>query len=390
MHVPGARLGIGLLVVAIADMGCGSNDCTETATCDVSADGSAGGDVVSADATEDVTQDVTRDAGGRESGSGPGDDSGAASDSMALSDVGFVDAASCGTGSLCVDAVPAGWSGPLVLSDQSGGPPTPTPPACPLSYSNDAFDGYLSPTSPPAVCTCSCGPLSGLTCSGNIDLALFTDSACTSPCSNDPLPYASGGSCVATGCAGASEIATEPPAQGGACTPNGTSMNPPNAWAETARACQPKSVGGGCSGSQICVPSPPSPFSSKLCIMQAGSVSCPAGSYSRQRVFYASTQDTRSCAPACACAAPTNATCTGGAASVYTPVAGGMSGCATATSVPVDGQCHALGGSIFGGTLYAQATAPPSPPGGGSCAASSPQAAGMVTPSGPTTLCCEP
>ena len=390
-----ATVGIGAL--AIAGVGCGSSECADTATCAVPADGATGGDVVGPDVTVE---------GGGESGSGSGSgsggdsgadadsgrppgDSGTGSDSMVLADVVFIDSSTCATGSVCIDPVPAGWSGPLIVSDQATGPPTPTPPACPSSYQHDAFDGYLSPTSPSAVCSCACGSLSGLSCaSTGIGIQVWPNGGCTgTSCGSDGLPYFAAGFCVGTGCSGGQgAIATEPLAQFGMCTPNGNSMNPASAWAETARACQPTAVGGGCSGSQVCVPSPPSAFSSKLCILQAGSVSCPAGSYSQQKVFYATTTDSRSCSPACTCTPPTNLPCTGGMVSVYDTNNGGTCGGAS-TNIPVDGTCHPF---AIAGNVYAQATAPAVPPTGGTCTASSPQPMGGVSPAQPTTLCCQP
>jgi len=387
-----ATVGIGAL--AIAGVGCGSSECADTATCAVPADGAPGGDVVGPDVTVE---------GGGESGSSSGSggdsgadadsghplgDSGTGSDSMVLPDVAFIDSSTCATGSVCIDPVPAGWSGPLIVSDQTGGPPTPTPPACPSSYSTDAFDGYISPTSPSAVCSCTCGSLTGIYCEfSSVTMMVYTDSACgTTACGDDGLPYDVGGFCVGTSCSSAgSAMAIEPPVQGGTCTANGTSMNPAYAWAESARACQPMAVGGGCSGSQVCVPSPPSPFSSKLCILKAGSVSCPAGSYSQQKVFYATASDSRSCSPACTCSPPTNLICTGGAASLYSMNNGGCGG--TVTSVPVDGTCHPVS---FSGNVYAQGNATPVPPTGGMCTASSPQPMGGVSQAQPTTLCCQP
>src|SRR5580704_16304266 len=115
---------LGLIACGVVATGCGSNDCTETATCAAPMDGSTGSD--------GIAVDVGTEGSGGDSGTSS-QDSGS-SDAMTVRDVAFIDASSCPTGSQCVDAVPAGWTGPVILSDQTSGPPAPTPPACPPSY----------------------------------------------------------------------------------------------------------------------------------------------------------------------------------------------------------------------------------------------------------------
>jgi hypothetical protein len=380
---------LGLVTLSLATQGCGgSNDCTETATCAVPMDGSTGSDVVGVDvlASDGPATDTSSpgsDAGRMDSGE-PGD-------AMSIPDVVFIDSATCPTGSQCVDAVPAGWSGPVVLSDQATGPPAPTPPACPSSYPNDVYDGNATPTSPAATCDCTCGTVvTGSDCNSTtpLGISLYSAAGCAgTPCSSSSIPYTSMGFCVGTGCADALSAKVIPALpENGTCTPSLTKTFPPSAWSETARACQPASVGGGCSSSQVCVPAPPSPFDAKLCIFQGGDVSCPAGSYSQQHVFYSSTNDGRACS-SCTCAEATGGTCTGGTVAVATSISG--SACAgTMDSIPTDGNCYSV--TLGSGNDFVWATAPQTAATGGTCAPQGSTASGSVTPAGPTTVCCQP
>ena len=220
-----------------------------------------------------------------------------------------------------------------------------------------------------------------------LSIELYNGTGCSGQCGNTTLPYNANGFCVSTGCvSGASAIVSQATGQNAACAANPTTNIPMAQWGEVGRVCAPSSVGGGCSGSQVCVPvSPGNGFLAKACIVQNGPGPCPSGSsYSVQHTFYASIDDTRGCSPACACADAQNVTCTGGSVSVYT-MYGQMCG-GTATDIPTDGQCHDFS---IPGNVYAMATSPATPVAGtGSCAPTTPQPSGTVTGSSPTTVCC--
>jgi hypothetical protein len=385
MRVTRTVLGLGL-TLAVATTGCGSNDCAETATCDPPADGSAGSDVVGVDA-------VGMDAGDASPGTDAttGGDSSTGTDAMTVPDVVFVDSASCPTGSQCVDPVPTGWSGPLILSDQTSGPPAPTAPACPSSYSTDAYDGNGTLSAPAATCGCSCGTLTSAgSCNSTTPLGveLFTSTDCSgTACDSAALPYSPTGFCVGTGCSGVmSARVQQATPENGTCTAAPSQTIPPWAWSETARACQPASVGGGCSASQVCVPTPPSPFQAQLCILQSGDVACPAGStYSVKHTFYGSTMDSRACSM-CSCGEATGGTCSGGTVIVASEDTGSQCGGMT-SNIPTDGNCYPV--SIGNGNAFAEATAVATAS-GGTCAPMGGTATGAVTPAEPTTICCQP
>lgn len=385
------------VVLFAAATGCGSNDCTETATCAETAEGGGGGD----GSGNDVTIDAPGSETGSSSSSGGGPDGSmhadagkdAPSDVEMLPDVPFVDSSMCPTGSICVDAVPSGWSGPVLLYDQTGTPP-PVPPVCPSSYPMQVYDGNAGVSASPASCGCTCGPVMNASCNGTSasSIQVFPGSGCTtSGCSSFVLPYTSGGFCVAAcsmgGVSSFSAIAQNNPGTGN-CAGMPSTNAPAPTWSEVARGCEPTSVGGGCPGSQICVPDTVSPFLGKVCIVQAGALSCPSGStYSVQHTFYGGVSDTRSCTNDCSCSAATGVTCTGGSVSVYDTLNG--SSCTGNTeNVPLDGTCTNLTTVFTNGHVYAQSTAAPTPSGGSCTVASSPTPTGGVTASMPTTVCC--
>lgn len=390
-------IGVVMASAAIsAASGCGSSDCTETATCAETGDGGSGsGGDVAVDSFGSDTSSGSSSGGGPDGSMHPDAGKDAPSDAEMLPDVPFVDSATCATGSMCVDAVPSGWSGPLLLFDQTGTPP-PVPPSCPSSYPTTVYDGNAGASGAPATCGCSCGPVMNASCNGAAapELQVFPGAGCTMPaCGNDSLVYTANGFCTAVcdvpGTTTFSAIASENPGTGN-CTPNPSTSTAPPTWSEVARGCEPQSVGGGCPGTQICVPDTVSPFLGKPCIIQTGAVSCPSGSsYSVQHTFYGGVSDTRACTNDCSCSAATGIACGGGTVAVYDTYTGSTCGGNT-ENVPIDGTCTNLTTTFTSGHLYAQTNAMPTPSGGSCSVAHDPTPTGSVTASAPTTVCCAP
>jgi len=362
-----------VLVGVLATMapGCDtSGDCTEKATCADPGDGSAGLDApVGADGGHagDAGQDVTSAA-----------DSGT---DVSLSDVTTSPDSSSTCGGVCADAVPAGWTGPVTLFDQSG-PPAPTAPACPTSFPTDAYDGHADLVVPAPTCGCACGAATGAQCGGS-SVQFFTDPTCMIPCNMGSygLPV---GLCVTTGCASnpaAFELTAPGIVFGGSCAPQGTSTIPPSTWNTTARACGTAPAAGECSGSGVCVATPPAPFA-KVCVYQAGTAMCPAGAYSVGHVFYGGVSDSRACS-GCSCGSPTGASCTGAQVQGFSVNTGTCGG--TAVALPYGPACETLGVTVNG---EQETTAPTA--NNGTCAPSGGQASGTATPATPTTICCAP
>ncbi len=283
-----------------------------------------------------------------------------------------IDAPSCGNGGVCVDPVPAGWTGPLAVFDQTGGPPAPQAPSCPSNFPTDVFDGNANLSAAAASCGCNCNVSSPGTC-GAPTVAIYTGSSCgTTSCYSATIS-----TCTTMTCnTGTSAKVTAPAPVGGACTATPTKTVPPATWTRTGRACQTSDVTTGCAGSSVCVPLPQAPFASTVCILQAGDVACPPGEYSQKFLYYDGVTDTRDCST-CGC---TMGTCSGGVVTIWD--ATGCSG--SKITINADGQCHNTNGVT---TIAAVLSTPAT---NTSCSSSGGSPTGNATPSGPTTICCVP
>jgi hypothetical protein len=363
--------GVAVLLVglAAAATGCGSSgDCTEKATCADPADGAAGVDApVGSDGNHgsDAGQDAT--SGG----------DGASSDGSASDVVTSTDSPTTCTG-VCADAVPAGWSGPVTLFDQSGAT-APAAPTCPTSFPTDAYDGNAGLSAANASCGCTCAGATGAQCSSS-GIQYFSDMACQDACNAGgySLPPQF---CVSTGCSGgpAAFIVTPPVvAYAGSCNPQPTSTVPPWTWSTTARGCETTPIAGTCSGAGLCLPSPPAPFTS-VCVFQSGTAACPGGSYSVSHVFYGGVSDSRACS-GCSCNSPTGVSCAGSQVQGYSGT-----NCSGTAYAFASGGCQPLGVAV----VSEEETTSPTV-GNGTCTANGGLATGTATPASPTTVCCTP
>jgi hypothetical protein len=411
--------------------GCGSIACTETDTC--AADGSVpvdrtAPDVIESEVAPDVTNDV--DATLTEAGDAPEPDAETAADSPtdAPADITIevmdapkdtapdvppdvpadrgVDAPpTCtGLGNLCVPPIPAGWTGPIALYDnglQAGGP-APSPVPCssadgaytqPFPNSTSTQLGHYTPTAVQPTCGCSCGAtVTGVTCPNP------TVEVGTSSC---PV-----GGTTATGTATptCTQLTTQDinsiqvtlgTASGGSCATNETGLPVPTwssttGWEGTGNACFTGTTNygtTGCTGGDICVPPPPTPFSNgAVCIYFPGQQSCPPGSgYTTPHDYFSGASDTRGCSYSCTCT-PTGVACTSDVTvSNQASCTGGITlnnlpnGCTPSSGTPENiqpafiqatvsssGSCTFAAGAISGGA----------------------QATGGVTPNGQVTVCC--
>jgi hypothetical protein len=271
----------------------------------------------------------------------------------------------CSAG-VCAPPVPVGWSGPLTRYAASG-----PAPACPASYPTVVFEGNAGLAAPAAQCGCTCGAITGATCSATY--FVYTDGACNNLCNSFAI-----NACVSTSaCNTGNSVKGTWAVSGGSCTPNPTKTVPPATWNATERACGGAMASGtGCSGSELCVPAPSGSYS-RVCIGKAGDNTCPA-EYPLKELLYSGVSDNRDCS-ACTCGGPSGATCTGGDVRIYD--APGCSG--SSITVLADGTCKSAGGIT---TIAAKVNTAPTV--SGTCAKSGGTPTGAATPTGPTTLCC--
>jgi hypothetical protein len=166
------------------------------------------------------------------------------------------------------------------------------------------------------------------------------------------------------------------------CAAMPTTSVPMYSWQTTARGCDysgPNDTGG-CTGGDLCIAKPSSPFGTVACIYQAGDVPCPQGPYTVKQTYYRSVADSRGCTP-CTCGAPTGVSCAlSGSLSTYSTFGNPCSN--VIATAQADGSCVMTHGGVG---IQGLVTATPS---GGSCAAASVSPTGSATPTGPTTVCC--
>ena len=291
---------------------------------------------------------------------------------------------SCHPAFSCIPAVPAGWTGPVVLFDaNSAAAPAPAASPCPTTpqYANDAFDGHANPF-PQGACTCTCGAANGA-CSGPT-VTVFQDGQCGTSCA-----VVTNVSSCAKGCASSNALSAKvtagPAPTGGSCPSSLANTLAPwnvaSGWTTTGRACGASRtvIQGGCAASQVCADAPPAATLQAWCIYQAGSVSCPA-EYPQQHVYFAGGTDGRACTGTCSCGGPTGVTCTINSVSVSATT--DCAAPATFASTTV-GQCN---GNLAATARNVTASVSAS---GGQCAASGNAAVtGAIAPSAPTTVCC--
>jgi hypothetical protein len=235
---------------------------------------------------------------------------------------------------------------------------------------------FTEPAGTPTCNTCSCDLPQGALCSGP-QLACNYQAGCNSPfppfsaftCVNALFGPGSGPSdvsCQVTG--GAHKIG------GWSCQASGGGMVAAPEWGGAYRACAATTTETGCKGSEgTCVS--PGDKDEKLCIVQAGTVTCPSGWTGMTVNAFSGGMDGRSCS-ACSC----SDSCQGGSYTAYD-----MNDC-MGSSTPIDpgGACTDIGGAWSDKTGSLEPT--PATPHVDQC--NQPTPSGEVTGMGPTTICC--
>lgn len=231
-------------------------------------------------------------------------------DPLCVPDAGFL-------GYRCVPTPPVGWIAPVVLYDLTVDAGTaPTVPACAANYDVRAFIGHDQPNPPASTCSCTCGGVSGASCTGP---TLTFYSTQNPGCTSGVL----GTSPVQTAC---SEVLSQGGVNGIKVTNAGTPSSngcdaglaatiPPfdnnNDWLRTGGGCTterekagvlPKQ--GGCMSGQVCVENPPVTLGAHICELYEGALQACTGGYDVQFNYYDGGVDTRACGGTCTCGTP--------------------------------------------------------------------------------------
>jgi hypothetical protein len=280
---------------------------------------------------------------------------------------GIPDAASCTDGA-CLPVPAAPWTGPVALLEF----PVSSNQLCSGDYPEQKFEGHGTVDCGVATCQCgACSPPTNQSCapgSGN----LWSDLQCKATAKSYTTT-------VCTGTTGQKAVSVQAPVGSGTCGGIAalSATIPQGVFTDTLRTCGLSTpTQGSCQPSEVCAPTPTSPFEATLCIFATGDSACPAGPYSVKRLAYVSISENRSCST-CGCSAAT-VSCKGNLVAYS------------------DGVCS----SASLGTLDAGAGCQPFPagttaiqwqytPSGGACTANS-SLTGSCAGSDPTTICCLP
>lgn len=279
-------------------------------------------------------------------------------------------------GSVCLQAPPVGWIGPVLLYEGAAAMAAP-----PCSMGTSAYEGMAEPSAPPAGCmACNCGPPTGGDCN-SVEVVTFNQGGCQGGnggvCADVKLEV---GACtsIPISCGNVSTFVSGAISHGGSCPPSGGALFDGGApsWSRRALACALTNGPGSCEPDERCVPAPAFPFAGQ-CILKIGEDAlCPSGDFSERHVYYDSFNDARKCT-ACGCSPPD-----GGCGTNTLQVTRCGPG-EVKTSVPL----NACGTTPITAALL---TGSGSVQTKGSCTPTGGRPAGGIVGTGPTTVCCAP
>jgi hypothetical protein len=262
------------------------------------------------------------------------------------------DAADSGTCQACGLTPPAGWSLVMLTTSATACPPG--------STSKDLLE---NPSAPPDACTCSCSVTASPACTSAMVLGTSYDSgggACDLV-ANAQTAVADGTCRACNMNPGAHERFPSPPPIGPATCSATVTPDKSKVQSTAMRACTPSSCNEACAGGAF-----------KTCLVTPGDQACPAATPEKHLL---GTDTTLSC-PSCGCSAAPTPTCAGNW-SLYK-----KAGCAAvdlAETIPAD-TCA----SVDPATVHSYKWLPPT----ASATCTPAPAAGSVSLTGTTTICC--
>jgi hypothetical protein len=314
----------------------------------------------------------------------------------------------CASPNVCAPKIPSGWTGPIALYDPgaNAAAPPPSPVAC---VSDSEYTTALPSAGSTQLGNYSLVGATNLGCSCGSCGAAPTAITCTNPTvslSYEPCGDTAGNlfygpataptACTSTGSGGGHPttsvtVALSTTAPTGTCAAPSTketgAWTAATGWLGTGSACStgkagssyPSGTAGGCTGTDICVPPPPSTFNGgTVCIFFNGKAACPAGSGYTTEHDYFTDNDSQTCDfSSCACNA-TGLTC-----SPEVTVSGTSSCSGTSTMSNLAVGCTGI--ANYGPPTYLSTTTTSS----GSCTLSGTAVAnGSVVTTGQVTVCC--
>ncbi len=262
----------------------------------------------------------------------------------------------------CIAEPPAGWRPVLAYRGASAV-------SCPADFTG-AESSYNGLAAPAAVCGCTCGPPTGVTCTARIGRGCGT---CPSARDLTFADQACGGFFSGCNPSATLYIGLDAPSAGtgGSCAPAPSVSVPAIGWNEAVTTCSPVMLTGeGCGPGQVRLPER---AGFRQCVTRDGDFSCP-GAFPDRVLRFRGVVDTRGCS-ACTCSAPTS-TCGG-----VMHVSNGMvDGCAAPQAVvPIAQGCQIIANG--GAARYLAAPT-------GACTPAAVTPTGNAMPNQPVTVCC--
>ena len=267
-----------------------------------------------------------------------------------------------GAGYQCVAPPPTGWTGPYAY--WVGSLPHA---ACPTGYPTKAFTGWDDLKASAATCNCGCAKPANVRCEGQLGYwASSAPSSCDATATGGWHPN----SCFSAFSTGWFKLYGYRSA--GTCSaPSVTKDIPAAVWDTGKQLCEAQTQGAGCSGSELCAPPPPAPYSAKVCIARSGTHTCPSP-YLTAHTLYLAVNDTRDCSCSCGLQA---GNCTANARLAV------GSNCVSSTTLNI-GDCKQLTASpVYLKFLSENILTQPS------CSLSK-SSSGSAQPAQPVTVCC--
>jgi len=276
----------------------------------------------------------------------------------------------------CIAAPPAEWSGYYRVRRLPWSDPEPAQEPCP---NGSPAQRFYENASGDITCACSCGPLSGASCTP-ARIGCATNDDCSNP--SDWTAELSDGGCHKPDIGSSDRLSCllldgGSVASMGSCTP-GVTKSSVAPFQSILDVCGPDVGTHGCFPGYACTHRGGGAYAGPPCIQKADNAVCPLGWGARYFGFECYT-DTRDCTP---CTCTPNTTCSPTEYTIYD-----RNGCDSPKNTVSSSSCVDGSEALDFGTWSIRRTG--TPQASGQCVGGGGESTGSLTTSGPTTFCCQ-